>query len=695
MHTPVRRWSRGLLCCAALLLLGVAAGRLLAQGAVQQVHPAGYVGAKACAQCHAAEAEAWAGSHHASSMQTASAATVEGHFDGASITVQGVTSTFFRRDGEFWVRTEGHDVPIAYTFGVYPLQQYLTPLAGGRLQALTLAWDARPLAQGGQRWFSLYPGEHIGPDDPLHWTARNFNWNGSCAECHSTAVVRGYQSATDSWRTRVSDLDVGCEACHGPGQNHLAWAHGLALPGHGFAVSLGNTSGGHWGAEDARGIRQWQGPRRDDTQLDQCAPCHARRHVLSDGPHVGTNEHALSLLDDGLYFPDGQIRDEVFEAGSFLQSKMYGAGVTCADCHDPHSAKLRAPGNDTCAACHAPERFDTPAHTHHVTATPAAPSPASQCVTCHMPTRTYMGVHERHDHSIRLPAPALAARIGSPDPCLGCHKDRSPAALAASIAAWTGKPSAARIRAPRAIAAAFRGEEGANEALAAVAEDAHTAPITRATALSLMNGGSVAAIRVGVRDKDPLPRMGAARAIANLAVPERAALAGPLLGDPLRRVRIEAARALAGVADADLPPPLRISRARAEAEWIAAQEASAQWPETHANLAGFWADKGDAVKAEEELRTALRLEPNFVPGLINLADLYRATGRDALARLLLEQAVEIAPPNADALYAYGLLLVRQGDKAGGSAALARAAQLRPQDAEIARAAALLAKGGAR
>ena len=393
MHLMIRRWSRILLGLTLILLMEVAAGRLLATGAVQQVHPSGYVGVQACAGCHAAETAAWRRSHHARAMQPASAESVAGHFDGSVVTAGGVTSRFFQRDGAFWVRTEGHDgqpadFRIAYTFGVYPLQQYLTPMPGGRLQALTLAWDARPRGQGGQRWFSLYPDEPISAGDPLHWTGRSFNWNGSCADCHSTAVTRGYDLATDSWATKVSDLDVGCEACHGPGQNHLVWAQSGAkgTVNHGFTFSLSNTTGGHWGTEDARGIRQWQGPRRDDTQLEQCAPCHARRHDLSDGPQHGAfaDNHALSLLDDGLYFADGQIRDEVFETGSFLQSKMHAAGVTCADCHDPHSAKLRSPVNGTCTACHSPARFDTETHTHH-----AATTPASQCMTCHMPTRTY------------------------------------------------------------------------------------------------------------------------------------------------------------------------------------------------------------------------------------------------------------------------------------------------------------------
>ena len=703
MGLPSQYWPRARRFIASVLIPLIAAGHALAAnpyakthiGAVRMVHPAGYVGAAACGTCHATEARAWRASHHAGAMQPATATTVAGHFDGSHITVRGVTSTFLRRSGNYWIRTQGHDgrtrdFRIAYSFGVYPLQQYLTPLPGGRLQALTVAWDARPKAAGGQRWYSLYPGETITPGDALHWTSRNFTWNSNCAECHSTAVVRGYDLTTDRWHTSISDLDVGCEACHGPGQRHARWARGTQaardLPNHGFARSLRNTSGGYWGGFDAGGIRQWVGPKRGDTELETCAPCHSRRLNLADGPQNANtpgafhNGYSLSLLDDGLYFADGQIRDEVFETGSFLQSKMHGAGVTCSDCHEPHGLKLRAPGNATCAACHDAARFDTPAHTHH------AAGPATQCVTCHMPTRTYMGVHQRHDHSIRLPAPALAARIGSPDPCSTCHKDRSPDWLAARITQWTSHVSRARVSAARAIAAGFRNEAGAGDALRAATADKALPPIARATALSLLGGWpsaeSRAAVAMAIADADPLMRLGAARALGGFAPSDRLAGA-PLLSDPARSVRTEAGRQMAALPPGRVPPQLAISRGQAEAEWIAAQAASAQRPESHINLASFWAEKGDAAKAGAALRTALRLEPDFLPGLLNLADLYRALGQDAKARPLLERAVARQPRDADALFAYALMLVREGDRVGAVAALRQATALRPQDAQIA------------
>ena len=159
-------------------------------------------------------------------MDPASDETVLGDFEDASLTHFGVISRFYRGDGKFLVSTEGasgavEEFEIKYTFGVDPLQQYLVEFPGGRLQCLPLCWDARPRTQGGQRWFHLYDREHIAPDDILFWTRVSQNWNTTCAECHSTGLRKNFDSSTDTYRTRWSEVDVSCEACHGPGAAHV------------------------------------------------------------------------------------------------------------------------------------------------------------------------------------------------------------------------------------------------------------------------------------------------------------------------------------------------------------------------------------------------------------------------------------------------------------------------------------------
>ncbi|MHC4611108.1 MAG: multiheme c-type cytochrome, partial [Planctomycetota bacterium] len=359
--------SRDRLAAAILLLCAVAWSSAVAGQQAPNGEAPTYVTQTVCAECHAAQVRAWTGSHHDLAMQEATAATVLGNFDDARVSHFGVTSTFFRRDGGFYVHTDGpdgelRDYPIAYTFGAAPLQQYLIAFPGGRYQALGLAWDTRPAAAGGQRWFHLYPNQEIPHDDELHWTARLQNWNGQCAECHSTGLRKTYDPDDDSFATTWSEIDVSCEACHGPGSAHVAWARAAAVGeqgenggAKGLVVDFHNGgAAGAWQRRPGEATAAWSGPARSWTELAVCAPCHARRRGLVADPGPGRpflDTHMPRLLDPGLYHADGQILDEVFVYGSFVQSRMYRAGVTCSDCHDPHGLEPRLAGNVLCGQC--------------------------------------------------------------------------------------------------------------------------------------------------------------------------------------------------------------------------------------------------------------------------------------------------------------------------------------------------------
>ena len=308
---------------------------------------AAFVGSTQCASCHEGSYKAWKGSHHALAMQHASEQAVLGDFSGAKLRYAGVESTFFRRDGKFFVRTDGPDGKLAdfevkYAFGVDPLQQYLVEFPGGRLQALSIAWDARPKASGGQRWFHLYPKEKIDFRDELHWTKRSQNWNFMCADCHSTNLRKGYDAATDQFKSTWSEISVGCEACHGPGSAHVEWAKAKGSdPAKGLTVALDERRGITWKLDPATGNAVRSAERRSERELEVCAQCHARRAQIAEGYRAGNrflDHYRPALLSPGLYHADGQQRDEVYVWGSFLQSKMYRQGVTCSDCHEPHSA---------------------------------------------------------------------------------------------------------------------------------------------------------------------------------------------------------------------------------------------------------------------------------------------------------------------------------------------------------------------
>ncbi|MDP6538108.1 MAG: multiheme c-type cytochrome [Planctomycetota bacterium] len=649
-----------------------------------------FVGRTVCASCHADEHEQWTGSHHDLAMQEADETTVLGDFDGASLTHFGRTSSFFRRDGGFFIETEGADgeraeFRVAYTFGVEPLQQYLVAFPGGRYQVSSLCWDARAADEGGQRWFHLYQDEAIAHDDVLHWTGPNQNWNYMCAECHSTDLRKGYDPERDAYETTWEELDVSCEACHGPGSGHLDWAAGVASGraadeggARGFALDLVADAAAVWTADPATGLPRRSPPLAGSAQVDACARCHARRSPITPEYEHGLeflDTHRPALLDELLYHPDGQIQDEVYVYGSFLQSRMHGAGVVCTDCHDPHRPAIEVP-DAVCGKCHVPARYDTTEHHLHEPGTPGA-----SCVSCHMSARTYMVVDPRRDHSFRVPRPDLAAKLGTPDACSGCHAERGAAWAAEVLAEHFGPAAERREHFAEALAAGRAGTAGAARQLARLAGNEDQPGIARATALSLLarrpSPVTAAAAHAALDDADPLVRSAALSALEVADLPGRLAAGLPLLADPVRAVRIEAARILADAPREVLPAAERERLEAALAEARAAELVSGDRPDAHLNLGLLAAAGGDLAAAEGAYRRALELDEAFAPAYANLADLFRVRGADAEGERLLRVGVARLPSSGALHHALGLALVRLGRREEAVEPLRRAAELRP------------------
>jgi len=652
----------------------------------------GFVGSATCATCHTAEAAAWQQSDHARAMASANKANILGDFSGVTVT-DGRHTASFRREGEHHIiRTDGKDSVaadfiITETFGVDPLQQYLVLFPDGRRQALPWAWDSRAREQGGQRWYHLMPNEALPAQDPLHWTGRAQNWNFMCASCHSTGLQRGYDAAQDRYETTWSEISVGCESCHGPGASHVAWAQGGARqqdPHRGLSVWLRDRSGGAWrfAEDDARGIAHWVGPPRQSTtaQVETCAPCHARARPLVADPLPGSrflDTHAPLLLERGEYHADGQIQGEVFEWGSFTQSRMFRAGVVCADCHDPHRGTLRAEGNAVCAQCHLPARFDTAEHHRH----PAGTSGA-QCVSCHMPAVTYMGVDRRRDHAFSIPRPDVAAQIAAPDTCTSCHTDRPQSWAAQHINAWFGPRRRDDPHPALAIAAGREGRPGADALLTAVATNRAHPAILRATAISLLpmppSQATAQAIGAALLDSEPLVRATALRKLEGLH-PRNRLHAARFLTDETRLVRIEAARALAPVPLEALPETARPAFTHAWDELLASERVAAETPEAHVNIAALLAARGDVAGAEAAYRDALAREATNLHTLVNFADFEARRGRHQEAEAALRRAVAAHPQEAEAQYALALAIARQGRATEALGPLAEAARLRPEE----------------
>jgi len=634
-----------------------------------------FVGVKACAACHARATQAWTGSHHDLAMTEATEASVRGDFSGVRFEGDGMAARFFRDGAKFLIESNGPDgkatvFEVAYTFGWDPLQQYLIRFPGGRMQAFSVAWDVP-----GKKWFFLYPGKRIPPSDWLHWTRNGQNWNGMCAECHSTNLVKGFDAKTQTYQTSWSEVDVACEACHGPGSRHVAWA---AVPPMGRARI------------DNAGLVMKTSAITNRELVELCAPCHARRVELGDYDHrrpAFLDNQFPVLLAEGLYHPDGQILDEDFEYGSFVQSKMFRMGVRCTDCHDAHTLKLRKEDNGVCLQCHASADFDDARHHFHKQEWQGRPSAAARCVACHMPKSPFMVVHMRADHSIRIPRPDLTRTLGVPNACShsGCHADKPLAWVNSAYDKWYGtarKPHYGSV-----LAAGRRTEPSAKVDLLRLAGDKLSPTLVRATALSLLaryEGPELAAaFREALVDDEPLIRRTAVEAVGINDQAERVARIAPLLSDPFRAVRLEAAAVLAGSPTALLRPYQQDALATALADYVKAMECSLDFSFAGHNLGLYYERTNNPAQAEEAYRAALAVDDLSAPPKMNLALLLARQGKNAEAEKLLREVLVANPEAGEAAYSLGLLVAETGSIEEAATLLARAATGMPNFARAA------------
>ncbi len=658
---------------------------------VDYTKPATYAGSETCQSCHVTAYEAWQGSHHQQAMQHATPTTIVGDFNDRHFIYGQIESVFYTRDNKFYVKTDGPDGQLAefeilFTFGVEPLQQYLVALDGGRLQALSIAWDNRTVTEGGQRWFHLYPEETIDYQDELHWTRLSQNWNYMCAECHSTHLEKGYDVKTDQFNTTWSEISVGCEACHGPASRHIDWAQHKpgweTVKAYGLDIQFNERRNVTWNRQNTQTTAQRNQPRTTDIEIETCARCHSRRSLLNEDYQQGQplmNTHLPALLTNPLYYPDGQIKAEDYVYGSFLQSKMYHQGVTCSDCHEPHSLQLREPGNGVCFQCHQEEHYATREHHLH---DPQAKG--GLCAECHMPAQNYMVIDARHDHSFRIPRPDLSLQIHVPNACTQCHEGQSDAWAADVISkGYRQADSELDWHFGQTLFDAHQGKPGVQQDLLAVAAAKYLPAIARATAASLLsepqNPYLQAVLPSLLQEDSAWIRRAALSVVDQMPVNERWHYAGHLLRDPILAVRIEAARVLAPVMQHVLDSGQRRDLQRAITEYIKAQKTNAEHPQSWVNTGLIYLRSAQFNFAEEAYLKAIQQDKYHAAAYVNLADLYRLQNKDNEAERILLEANTLLSGDASLQHALGLLYIRHQKNLQALSALSQAVALMPDN----------------
>ena len=635
-----------------------------------------------CLSCHASEHQAWQQSDHANAMAKTSKATVLGNFNNKEVSHHGQKAKFFIEDDKYQVTVSYDDkietFDISYTFGHFPLQQYLAETADGRFQILPFAWDARVKAVGGQRWYHNYSNEEIRPEDRLHWRQPLQNWNGMCADCHSDGLKRNYDVENNHFSTSWDGINVGCLSCHGDKRKEhaeLAKTNSHAAR-HQMSLSSSHPTG-KWLKAIGDKTAQWHGEKRDNTFMDNCFACHSLRSPLTDGfkPNQAfLDQFTPQFLTPPMYYADGQIKEEVYVYGSFLQSKMYAQGVNCLDCHDKHTMKIKIQGNGLCLQCHdAPTYNDKSHHQHQVDSTGA------QCVNCHMTETRYMGVDDRRDHSFKIPRPDLSKQFGSPNACIKCHSEQDNDWALNKVTSWHGK-SQPRSHTRANYYALHNGENISLTQQFNIVEDSEIDVLTRATALSMLTftTQSLTATQLSsyINHKEDLLRLAAANVAILIPLPQRVQVLTPLLKDKRKAVRIAAARS---ILDARLTAQHFKTFEQAFSELKLANDISSWRGEGRLNQGVNALRMGKYAEAEHQFLQAIKIEPYLEAGYINLADFYRSSQKPSQVVSVLTKGMAKLPKSPDLKYAYGLHLVRQQQYLKATTFFQQASKLAPSN----------------
>ena len=635
-----------------------------------------------CISCHQQSQHDWQQSDHANAMAIADKDSVLADFDNKQVEHYGQKAYFFIKDGRYQVTISYDDntdtYPIKYTFGHFPLQQYLVATEQGKLQVLPFAWDSRNKAKGGQRWYHNYSHEEIRPQDRLHWRQPLQNWNGMCADCHSDGLVREYDTEKNSFDSQFDNINVGCLSCHGDMSAH---AQQSTKRNVGIDVTSAKHPTGQWLRSLGDKTAHWQGEARDNTFMDGCFACHSLRAPLTDGIKPNTpflDQFTPQLLAAPNYHADGQIKEEVYVYGSFLQSKMYAAGVNCLDCHDKHTMKLKVEGNGLCLQCHGAEVYNVKEHHQH-----EDNSTGAQCVNCHMPENRYMGVDDRRDHSFKIPRPDLSLTFNTPNACTKCHDEKSNQWASETLVSWHGKAKTV-LPSKRLLMMLNSGQGLSLDQHLSILADEKLDVISRATAIGLLSYTaptlSADVLVPYLTHAEPLLRLNAASVASLMPPAERVIYLTPLLNDDYKSIRVAAARSLV---TSELSSEYQKVFDQAFKALIQANNINSWRGEGLANQGVLAIEMNKLSDAEKSFKKAIKTEPYFEAGYINLADIYRAQQKPFQVASVLKKGIKNNPESASLTYSYGLHFVRQKKLAEGVALFEKSMELSPDDPQYA------------
>jgi tetratricopeptide (TPR) repeat protein len=648
-----------------------------------------------CISCHQQSQHDWQQSDHAQSMAVADKDSVLADFSNKDVEHYGQKAHFFIKDNRYQVTIFYDDnidtYRIKYTFGHFPLQQYLVETEQGTLQVLPFAWDSRAKEAGGQRWYHNYSHEEIRPEDRLHWRHPLQNWNGMCADCHSDGLVRNYDSEKNSFSSQFDNINVGCLSCHGDMSKHVSTNKNTTTNSKKTRRTREDVTSikhptGQWFRSLGEKTAHWQGDKRDNSFMDGCFACHSLRAPLTDGIKPKTpflDQFTPQLLASPNYHADGQIKEEVYVYGSFLQSKMYAEGVNCLDCHDKHTMKLKIEGNGLCLQCHRAEVYNVKEHHKHNES-----SSGTQCVNCHMPENRYMGVDDRRDHSFKIPRPYISKAFGIPNACIKCHDDKSNQWASNNLEKWHGKPEPLNVN-KEYLMALNSGKTLTLKQHLSIVGDEELDIISRATAIQLLsyttqspNSDALLAQALAkyLTHKEPLFRLSAATVATQLPSADKIKVISPLLNDRYKAIRIAAASSLV---TSDIAKEDQSLFDKAFKALMHANEVNSWRGEGTANQGLLAIEMHDFTQAEKSFKKAINVEPYFEPGYINLADIYRTQQKPFLVASVLSKGIKNNPKSAALHYSYGLHFVRQKKLDKGLIHFEKAMKLMPNNPQYA------------